>query len=139
VAIELLQPQTDERNLCAMVLPGKPMNCAEGALAESSSMRTDVPQFSSNETRVQTVRVPAHQNVKIANPAQSELLIALDPASISLPSGTGSDETLGAGTFLWIDKGSPARTLKNGSEKEVRFVEMTFKPAPTPDKSATRK
>jgi hypothetical protein len=102
-------------------------------------MRTDVPQFSSNETRVQTVRVPAHQSIKIANPTQSELLIALDPASISPPSGTGSDETLGAGTFLWIDKGTPARTLKNGSDKEVRFVEMTFKPAPTPDKSARRK
>ena len=130
VAIELLQPQTDQRNLCATVLPGKPMNCPEGALAASSSMRTDVPQFSSNETRVQTVRVPAHQSVKIANPTQSELLIALDPASISLPSGTGSDETLGAGTFLWIDKGTPARTLKNGSDKEVRFVEMTIKPAP---------
>jgi hypothetical protein len=135
VAIELLQTQTGERNLCATVLPGKPMNCPEGAPAASASKRTDVPQFSSNETRVQTVRVPAHQNVKIANPAQSELLVALDSASISPASGSGPDETLRAGEFLWFDKAAPARTLKNGSDKEVRFVELTFKPS-APGKTA---
>ena len=129
VAIELLQTQTGERNLCATVLPGKPMNCPEGAPAASTSKRTDVPQFSSNETRVQTVRVPAHQNVKIATPGQSELLVALDPASMSPASGSGPDETLRAGEFLWFDKGAPARTLKNGSDKEVRFVELIFKPS----------
>jgi len=135
VAIELLQPQTGERNLCATVLPGKPMNCPEGAPAASTSKRTDVPQFASSETRVQLARVPAHQNVKIANPGQSELLVALDPASISPASGSGPDEALRAGEFLWFDKGAPARTLKNGSDKEVRFVELTFKSA-APAKTA---
>jgi hypothetical protein len=129
VAIELLQPQTGERNLCATVLPGKPLNCPVGAETVSSSKRTDVPQFASNETRVQTVHVPAHQNVKIANPAQSELLVALDPASISPVSGSGADELLRPGEFLWFDKGAPARALKNGSNREVRFVELTFKPS----------
>lgn len=129
VAIELLQTQTGERNLCATVLPGKPMNCPEGAPAASTSKRTDVPQFASNESRVQAVRVPAHQNVKIANPGQSELLVALDPASMSPASGSGPDEALRAGEFLWFDKDALARTLKNGSDKEVRFVELTFKPS----------
>jgi len=134
VAIELLQPQTDQRNLCATVVPGKPMNCPEGAPPASTSKRTDVPQFSSNETRVQTVHVPPHQNVKIANPAQAELLVALDAASMSPASGSGPDEALHAGEFLWFDKGVPARTLKNGSDKEVCFVELTFKPS-APGKS----
>ena len=129
VAIELLHPQTGEQNLCATVLPGKSMNCPGGAPSASASKRTDVPQFSSSETRAQTVRVPAHQNVKIANSTQSELLVALDPAAVSPTSGSGPDETLHAGEFLWFDKGAPARTLKNGSGKEVRYVELTFKPS----------
>jgi quercetin dioxygenase-like cupin family protein len=129
VAIELLRPQTGEHNLCAVVLPGKPLNCPAVAAKASSSKRIDVPQFASNETRVQTVRVPPHQNTNIANPAQSELLVALDPASITPASGKGPDELLRAGEFLWFEKGAPPRTLKNGSDKEFRFVEMAFKPS----------
>jgi hypothetical protein len=135
VAIELLQPQTGEHNLCATVLPGKPLNCPEAAGNASSSKRIDLPHFASDQTRVQTVRVLAHQNVKIANPAQYELLVALDAASISPPSGSGPDELLRPGEFLWFDKGAPARTFKNESEKEVRLVELTFKPS-APAKSA---
>jgi len=135
VAIELLLPQTGEENLCATVLPGKPLNCPGGAASASSSKRIDIPQFASNQTHILTVHVSAHQDVKIANPAQPELVVALDPASISPASGSGADELLRPGEFLWFDKGSPARTMKNGSAKEVRFVELTFKPS-APAKSA---
>jgi quercetin dioxygenase-like cupin family protein len=129
VAIELLQPQTGQHNLCVAVLPGKPLNCPSGAPTPSASKRTELPEYASNETRVQTIRVPAHQTVKIANPAQSEFLLALDPASMSPASGSGPDEALHAGEFLWFEKGAPARTLKNASDKEIRYVEMTFKPS----------
>ena len=135
VAIELLLPQTGEQNLCANVLPGKPLNCPGGAVSASASKRIDVPQFASDQTHILTVHVPAHQSVKIANPAQSELVVALEPASISPASGSGPDELLRPGEFLWFDKGAPARTMKNGSDKEVRFVELTFKPS-APAKSA---
>jgi hypothetical protein len=135
IAIEVLQAQTGEHNLCAPVLAGKPLSCPEGAANRSSSKRIDVPQFASNQTHILTVHVPAHQDVKIANPAQSELVVALDSASISPASGSGPDELLRPGEFLWFDKGAPARTMKNGSDKEVRFVELTFKPS-APAKSA---
>ena len=135
VAIELLLPQTGEQNLCVTVLPGKPLNCPGGAASASSTKRIDVPQFASNQTHILTVHVPAHQDVKIANPAQPELVVALDPASISPASGSGPDELLRPGEFLWFDKGAPARTMKNGSAKEVRFVELTFKPS-APAKNA---
>jgi hypothetical protein len=129
IAIEVLQPQTGEHNLCAPVLAGKLLSCPDGAANRSSSKRIDVPQFASNQTHILTVHVPAHQDVKIANPAQSELVVALDPASISPASGSGPDELLRQGEFLWFDKGAPARTMKNGSDKEIRFVELTFKPS----------
>jgi hypothetical protein len=129
IAVELLKPQTGEHNLCASVLAGKPLNCPGAEGKASPSKRIDLPQFASNETRVQTVRVLPRQDVKIANPAQSELLVALDPASITPASGSGPDELLRAGEFLWFEKGAPARTLKNGSTKEVRFVELAFKPS----------
>ncbi len=132
IAVELVQPQTGEHNLCAAVLAGKPLNCPGAAANASPSKRIDLPQFASNQTRVQTVRVLPHQNTNIANSAQSELLVALDPASISPASGSGPDEQVRPGECLWFDKGAPARTFKNGSNKEVRFVELMFKPsAPT--------
>jgi hypothetical protein len=129
VAIELLQVQTSEHNLCATVLPGKLLNCPAAPATASPSKRIDLPQFESDQTRVQTVRVHPHQDIKIANPSQYELFVALDAASISPASGSGPDELLRPGEFLWFDKGAPARTLKNGSDKEVRFVELTFKPS----------
>jgi quercetin dioxygenase-like cupin family protein len=129
VAIELLHPQTGERNLCATVLPGKPLNCPAVAAKAPSSRRIDLPQFASDQTHVQIVRVIPHQDVKIANPAQSELIVALDPATITPASGKGPDEQLRAGEFLWFEKGAPPRTLKNGSTKEVRFIELAFKPS----------
>ncbi len=129
VAIELLQPQTGERNLCAAVLPGKPLNCPAVAAKASASSHIDLPQFESDQTRVQTVRVLPRKNFKIANPTQSELLVALDPASITPASGKGPDELLRAGEFLWFEKGAPPRTLKNGSDKDVRFIELAFKPS----------
>jgi hypothetical protein len=129
VAIELLRPQTGERNLCATVLPGKPQNCPAVAANASSSKHVDLPQFASDQTRVQTVRVLPHQDIKIGDPAQSELIVALDPASITPASGRGPDEQLRPGEFLWFEKAAPPRTLKNGSTKEVRFIELTFKPS----------
>jgi hypothetical protein len=129
VAIELLHPQTGERNLCATVLPGQPQNCPAVAAKGPASKHIDLPQFASDQTRVQTVRVLPHQEIKIVNPAESELIVALDPASITPASGKGPDETLRAGEFLWFEKGAPARTLKNGSDEDVRFVELMFKPS----------
>jgi quercetin dioxygenase-like cupin family protein len=128
IAVELLQPQTGEHNLCAPALAGKPLTCPDAAANTSPSKRIDLPQFASNQTHVQTVRVLPHQDAKIANATQFELLVALDPASISPASGSGPDELLRPGEYLWFDKGAPARVLKNGSNKEVRFVEVTFKP-----------
>jgi len=135
IAVELVQPQAGEHNLCAPVLAGKPLNCPVAAANSSASQRVDVPQFASNQTRVQTVRLLPHQNTSIANSTQSELLVALDPASISPVSGSGPDEQVRPGECLWFQPGAPARTFKNGSSKDVRFVELTFKPS-APAKSA---
>src|ERR1700730_970144 len=81
IAIEILHAQTGEHTLCAPVLAGKPLDCPGATANTSASKRIDVPQFASNQTHILTVHVPAHQDVKIANPAQSELVVALDPAS----------------------------------------------------------
>src|SRR6266566_8660550 len=43
IAIELLQLQTGEHNLCAAVIPGKPLNCPAVAAKASSSKRIDLP------------------------------------------------------------------------------------------------
>jgi hypothetical protein len=124
VAIELLRPQTGERNLCATVLPAKPQNCpavAAKASPPNISIYRNLPR-----TRRAHPSAPGHQD---GDPAKPELIVALDPASITPASGRGQDERLRPGEFLWFDKGSAPRMFKNASTKEVRFIELTFKPS----------
>jgi hypothetical protein len=103
VGIELLRPQTGERNLRATVLASQPLNCPAVAADASASKHVDLTQFESDQTRVRTVRVLPHQDIKTGDPAQAELIVALDPASITLASGKGPDELLRAEEFLWFE------------------------------------
>jgi quercetin dioxygenase-like cupin family protein len=137
VAIELLRPQSGGRNLCATVLAGQPLNCPDTPSMKNVA-HIDQPQFESDQTHVDLVRVLPHQKMEIAASTQPQLIIALDPASISTASGSGPDELLRPGDFVWFDKGGPARALKNGSNKEVRLVEMTFKPSAPANSVADR-
>jgi hypothetical protein len=128
VAIELLHPQSGGRNLCAVVLAGEPLNCPDTPPMKDVA-HIDQIQYESEQTRVDRVRVLSHQKMEITTLTQPQLIIALDPASISPASGSGPDQLLRPGDFVWFDKGGPARALKNGSDKEVRLIELTFKPS----------
>lgn len=126
VAIELLHPQTGAHNVCAAVLPGKPLNCPDAAKNASSAKHIDQPQFASNETRIDLVRVLPHQKMDIAQTAASHLIVALDPASISHRAGKEPDHVLRPGDFMWFDGGNPEHVFQNHNDKEVRFIDLTF-------------
>jgi hypothetical protein len=128
IAVELLKPQTVEHNLCATVLAGKPLNCPDAAANASSAKHIDQPQFESNQTRIDLVRVLPHQKIDIAQTATSHLIVALDPASISHKAGKEPDHVLLPGDFMWFDGGNPEHVFQNHNDKEVRFVDLTFKP-----------
>ncbi len=125
VAIELLHPQTGSRNLCAVVLAGQPLNCPD-SLPNKTAAYLDQPQYESDQTRIRLVRVLPHQSVNIANGTHSVLIVALDPAEV--PQG----HALRPGDFSWFDKGSTAGVLANKSDKEARFIELTFQDPAAP-------
>jgi len=128
VAIELLREQTGKRNLCAPVMAGQPLNCPENPANATSVNQMIQPQFASDQTRIQVVRVPPHQRMDVGDGPDFQLIVALDPASISPVSGKGPDQMLRPGDFVWLDKGGTPRVFKNDGEKEVRFVDLEFSP-----------
>jgi quercetin dioxygenase-like cupin family protein len=127
VAIELLHPQSGGRNVCAAVLAGQPLNCPDAPPVKNVA-HIDQAQYESDQTRVALVRVLPHQKMELTASTQPQLIIALDPASISPVSGSGPDQALHPGSFVWFDQGGAARALKNESNKEVRLIQLTFKP-----------
>ncbi len=128
VAVELLRPQGNPRNLCAAVMAGQPLNCPQAPPGASSTKYIGQPQFESDQTRVQLVRVFSHQNVNIGHREYYQLIVALDPAAISAASGKGPGKALRPGDFVWFEKGGTSRTFTNNGKGEARFVEFAFDP-----------
>jgi uncharacterized Zn-binding protein involved in type VI secretion len=130
VAVELMRPQTGFHNVCAVILAGEPLNCPETA-PKSSSTFASQPLLDSAETHVQLVRVLAHQSANVAETAgaraASQVIVALDAATISPGDSKQSERALQPGDFVWIDGGSGhARVYQNRSDKDARFIEIIF-------------
>ena len=128
VAVELIRPQGNPRNLCAAVMAGKPLNCLEAPAGAVSTKYVGRPQFESDQTRVQLVRVFHGQSVDIGHRDYFQLIVVLDSATISAASGNGPAKALQPGDFVWFDKGGASRKLTNLEKGEVRFVEFAFDP-----------
>ena len=126
VAIELLHPQTGSRNLCAVVLSGEPLNCPE-TLPMKTSAYTDQPEYESDQTRIRLVRVLPHQTVKIGDGSHPELIVALDPSEVSTDSPDRLSRKLRPGDYAWFDRGATGAAFENKSDKESRYIELTFK------------
>ena len=128
VAVELLHPQTGFHNVCAEILPGQPLNCPETPSNVSSAF-TSQALLESGETRVRLVRVLPHQSINLEESAAardaSQVIVALDAASISAGPSKGPEKALQPGDFVWID-GGHARMYQNSGDKEARFIEIIF-------------
>jgi hypothetical protein len=125
VAVELLRTQTGAHNLCAAVLADQPLNCPADAASASSVSR---PQFETDQTHIEVLRVRPHQTVSFGNLSSPQLIVTLDSASITAVSGGGPDQMLRPGDFVWFDKGGASRVLENKNDKEVRVVTIALKP-----------
>jgi uncharacterized Zn-binding protein involved in type VI secretion len=128
VAVEFLHPQDNLRNLCAQVIAGLPLNCPEASPVTKPGSEVGQPQFESDQTRVQIVRVLAHRRVEIGHSARFELIVALDRGSLSPVPGQRLDQDLQPGDFVWFDKDGPSRTFKNNGYKEARYIEISLRP-----------
>ena len=127
VTVELLLPQAKERNRCAQVIAGQPLDCP-AAQAGGRLLSLGQPQFETDQTYIGLVRVPPHERVVVEEPGRATLLVALDGGAVRR-SETGGESSLRAGDFAWVDQGKAGETFRNDSGKEVRFVSFAFKPA----------
>lgn len=130
VAVELLRPQTEFHNVCAIILAGEPQSCPDTA-TKISSTYTSQPLLDSAATRVQLVRVLPHQSTNVAETAgardASQVIVALDAATISPGDSKQSGRTLKPGDFVGVDGGSgPARVYQNRGGEDARFIEIIF-------------
>jgi hypothetical protein len=115
--VELLMPQTGERNGCAQVMASEPMYC-EGVRDRGG---LGLPQFETDQTFVGLLRVKPHEQAVIGGATGPTLIVAVDPGATH--SGeTGSAVSLRSGDLVWLDKGKSGETFRNDSDAEVRLV-----------------
>lgn len=126
VAVELLHPQTNFHNVCAVILPGQPLNCPDKP-PKASSAYTSQPLLESSETSVRLASVPPGENVIIGD-LKDMLIVALDSATLSSSLKKGNDQTLHPGDFVWFANGGPSRVFRNKGKGEARFIGFAFSP-----------
>jgi hypothetical protein len=125
--VELLMPQTGERNGCAQVIASQPLNCADaGQGVAGSAGHADQVQFKSEQTSVILVRLRPHSRVGLSDLGNAELIVALD-AGIVQAGGNGAEKPLNVGDFAWVPTGETARLFKNESDREARLVYFVLK------------
>jgi quercetin dioxygenase-like cupin family protein len=139
VTIELLLPQEQERNLCSPVIASQPLNCPS-AQASPIATRIEQPLFETDQSNVTLIRVLPHQEFSLSNAGGPELVVVLDPITITSAGGNSPEDSLRAGDFKWADVGQEAFVYKNASDKEARLIAFRLKPqesaatAPPPTK-----
>jgi hypothetical protein len=129
VTVELLLPQHERRNICATVIAAEPLNCPS-AKADSAAS-SEQPQFETNQTMINLIRLKPQQSVTLNASAQSRLVVVLDDTAVV--SGVNSPpKALRSGDVLWRDSNSSGEVFENAGSKEVRLVTFVF----TNEKSA---
>src|SRR5258708_7113998 len=128
VAVELLQPQSNPHNVCTAVIAGQPLNCPEKPAAPSSAKFIEQPQFESDQTRVHLIRVLPGQSMTIGDLKPFQLIVALDPATLSPADAKAQAQVLHPGEFVWFVNDEPSRVLANNAKSEARFVRFQFNP-----------
>lgn len=130
VAVELLRPQTNFHNVCAEILAGRPLNCP-AIPAKASSATISRVLLASDQTEVRMVRVLPRQSASVAlddSPAYrdaSQLIVALDPATISTASAKEPAKKLQPGDFVWLDPAqSSTHEFQNRGANEARFLQI---------------
>jgi quercetin dioxygenase-like cupin family protein len=121
VTVELLKPQTGERNGCAQVMAAQALHC-EGP---HGTVGLGKPQFETEQTYVGILPLKPHERVMIGEPGRAILIVAVD-AGARHAVKNGAAESLRSGDFVWLDTGNPGETFLNDGDTEVRLVCFGF-------------
>lgn len=127
VAVSLLVPQGELRNLCKRQVANQPLHCAAHT-ASANSPYDAKPQFETDQTRVTLTTVRPGGSAPVGGGDRDELVVAIEQAVFAPVSGKGATKTLHPGDFVWINRGGRRHVIKNVSDKQVRFATLAFKP-----------
>jgi quercetin dioxygenase-like cupin family protein len=125
VTVELLLLQQGAQNLCAAVIATERLNCPPAESPPPGMTHIEQAQFQTQQTTVTLVRLMPHQTMHVGDPSRSVLVVALDDA-LSTGSGEDPQSSLRPGDFVWLEKGTPARALRNTSGNEARLISFIF-------------
>jgi hypothetical protein len=126
VTIELLKPQGEPQNICAEVAPGAAEgNCAK-TLTEKRNGVSNVPQFQTEETVVNLVRLDPDAEQTTITPGPGTLFVLLSGSGIQTVVKGKPEETLGVGNVMWLLGGSNT-TFSNPSHKAWSYLALGFK------------
>ena len=127
ITVELLQPQTDVRNLCEEAVVGKPLDCPAKVERGNSdayfSKVADHPAFATDRFRVSLVTLNPGEVLRSASKAQNAWVIALDTADVRrslVIDGTGSAAAWSGGAFHAT--GAKAWGIRNIGRSATRVV-----------------
>ena len=124
VTVELLLPQTGKQNRCAQVMAAQPLHCEEPPAQGVAS--AGQPQFESEQTSVNLVRVAPHGHARLGRAARSALIVAIDSGAGYQRTGSGESRLL-SGDFVWLNDGKEGEEFRNDGEAEVRLILFVFK------------
>lgn len=127
VTIELLQPQSMARNLCAHIVEGEAGPCRPFKNGDVSL----VPSFETGETLVQFVELQAKAAHSEARAGLDQLLVVLDQSEIRVDFHGQSPAKFGAGGILWLPAGSK-QSFENSRNTPSRFLLIAIKESNPP-------
>jgi hypothetical protein len=133
VTVELLQAQTNPRNLCEQVLENEPVQCTEatpGIFSQHAGV-TVQPQFETDQIRFDLVTLAKMEKVTVSSTKIPPAIIALSDTSAVAESQKDGDSkpskrSLKDGNVFAPPAGSPL-TLRNTGATEARFLVFEFK------------
>ena len=124
ITVELLEPQTNVRNLCEHALGDKPLDCpATGEGAEFFTGGAEHPAFATDQIRVSLVTIAPGQSLRSSTVTKPAWVIALDTASTR-------HELVTAGVPRWVGgtfRSSPGRkwSVTNRGRVAIDVVTVT--------------
>lgn len=121
ITVELLEPQTDVRNLCEPALADKPVNCARSSERSATFIgATEHSAFATARRRVTLLTIPPNTIVRPGAPTKSAWLIALDTLDVAQSLATRNLGPWVGGTIRLPN--DPTWRIQNRNGKSVRFI-----------------
>ena len=134
VTLELPQAQTNPRNLCELVLPGQPLDCA-AAMTGSAAVFSGAgsrPEFETDQVRVTLLTMAPGAKLALAKRTRPIVLVSVDDAAGSLPvtcALAGRPKRLPlqsrSGNTYRLTGRAPC-SVHNATRSSVRFLAIEF-------------